>query len=1603
MRGHNPVVRKTVAELKAVSNKCLSYVDQTRSVVNLVSKDSAQRNPFVSIKIVPCADLIHQSPFKEVAEVESYQAVVMAASLVAHNSLFKLNREALVIPSSGACIAEDYYKEAMRLLAFRIQLLTNAYQIHLSTLKRALSAGKQTAISNSLNKVKQIQQYIAGASFIQKQYMLMQLNVDDQLELFPEAYMQCLIAAKAIARRNGNVMLTTATLQQQLYEAAAQGNVDRLYTLLAEPGVDVNQADLVTDRSALYLAVQANREAAVSVLVENGATESSDIDAEHSALTLAMMNDNWGMVKYLKQNLAIKSVIDLAPLHHGPSTKNLALKAVEYIFHCMLGIEHISDTLYEGELYAQKYDGDDEPYRFRLEKNSDNLWLAHCPNGRRYNLSLALKHANFEYFMLNECDKSQEIVMRCEKLLHQRRGGEAISRADKMTTDIGGIDTPVPLYAAEQTAIKYYTGTGSNDINPLLRGMSCDVSEIKLKEYFVHSMLVISGVNKHRSSDKYEERAVLTRHEKDDLPVDMLERMKTANQVVSRAAPLSFSEHGRVFSRRSNALLIKNLHQRQASIKKFSVCPGESEVIFPPHHLRFLSYDRNPVSEKSFFTTEIVSGLEVEYQQQYLLDLAMVDAYEILKRPYKESLDPRFGISRHYHALAHHVRACLLVEPVIKYFKQHAASDEFKVFCDHLTPEEITIMKLMMIFSRTGRESEAGPSQLAIFLSYNRKSAENLADFLRYHMDIDEDTINFYMDVLINAGNPRYAEFVTGATEEEKQRKLFFSYIAALAHKLDLPRVFGEAHYDSNVAVHNGSQEMTAGGFLVTASKQQKASFNRLEAIAMRMLQVTGDNLCFSRHGIDACSYDEAEFVKCNSDISYCWQQCQVATMQVLNENSTNCKKADGFMAAIKENNRQQVMHYLLHYTEHDFERFEFAFRGGVLIALMFAPHDYSDLLESCIPLLSINSTMALSALSEQLDSAHCNNVIVLPLVERLSLDDLIAAVKKLLINNAGMDLVGTVLSKIKTLDAGKYSSHFNVFFTQAVRSRYSTDALEVFIQAGAVVKAEHVLQAASVIGVDNRDVLLFLLSKINTIEILPAQVVFKLIIKSPAETQLPILHCLVDKGFVVTTDLLLKLITYYNRHEYNDTIMDLLLSKTDIEALSVASLARLLSASSDANLMKQMLDPHRLQHGAIIRALVLQPRRGEGSDINSAAAIKYMLSFNDGKFVDHCLDLQWRTELMLAVKSGKERVVDVFIEAGADVNLCDANGNFALTYALIGWNGRILDKLVHASNPLTYSRKNEIGFSPLTIAVLIPYIKRNAFVNNALSIMLQHCSVKLLFLLDIKRLICGRPSSFEVRGLVMRWLMYLFSTDLAPKLIMDNLVAVEEALDRKLIFRCADFDFQGSADNARIFEKIMTHADYGSLANALLDRCDINIGLSIALFERVANRMHNLSLLERLTKHYARRVVFSGPIDGLEDVLGRLTGVVCNRLVGRAQLEVVQMIATRKLNVEQPGTHGANRHKVETVLLLLSLNSVIRVEHIDKLYDCLLDKQLLISLFLLAQGAGEKTPKQIRTDTKRFFKLLIPKHCGLIFRLGDGGESRPDEMTPSGKRCVIS
>lgn len=584
-------------------------------------------------------------------------------------------------------------------------------------------------------------------------------------------------------------------------------------------------------------------------------------------------------------------------LLQGPSKKNQALLDVEYVLHSAIGLAYTLEAAYADRqgLYLSIEGTEAEA---RLYVNDDQQLMADCPNGRTYNLSLALKYANLQYFMLEGRDS--ELIARCKQGMLRRYAAPAtvegeskdseVTVSDRLTSGIGYGEAQAQIYDVEARAITQYTDADYYSVmNKLLRGELVINYLFEPKQIFISSMLALSGVNKNVSAGA----ARLYRKEA-ELPAGLDESSKAVDVIAMRRGFFSCSQSTNSHFKPATSFPIHLELQasHQQSIASVAWCKGEQEVLHPPVALKTVSSrevsvsnDEGGIERRRKVVVKMVQGVATEDYDEYIVDLSLQAAHQILKKPYEDKtnplyrtddLDPLAKINRHNHALAHHVRVVSYVDSVIDYFKTMAMEPVFREFCDQLTHEDINTIKILLAFSKTGRESEIGffdaPER---YQEFQEASVTHLIAFMRTSASYSDEEIELYADILRYMGNPEYAAMPSALSEADRSKQVFINHIITLAHKLDLPRCYGKSQYKKSLQMYNDT------ALVDTMNPNQKMLFDNLQIQARNALRMTGDQIYFSDYHDGAVGINEGIFFRSNIELAFCKDVCHAASMQV--------------------------------------------------------------------------------------------------------------------------------------------------------------------------------------------------------------------------------------------------------------------------------------------------------------------------------------------------------------------------------------------------------------------------------------------------------------------------------------------------------------------------------------------------------------------------------------------------------------------------------------------------------------------------------------------------------------------------------------------------
>jgi hypothetical protein len=238
-----------------------------------------------------------------------------------------------------------------------------------------------------------------------------------------------------------------------------------------------------------------------------------------------------------------------------------------------------------------------------------------------------------------------------------------------------------------------------------------------------------------------------------------------------------------------------------------------------------------------------------QHTQGYWSLMALEKAYKShLSKPYTEAGSMvtvhRTQIYRPNHGLAHTFRVMTYIPLVIDYFAQHAKDAAFKLFCQNLSLREREWLKVAAAYSITGRESEIAASENpARYDKIREDCMSHLHDFLtKYPMHFPTPKMQERMEHIVRyMGNPGYEIVLMGKpainqheSEEERSHRNFLHRILTIAHKLDLPRCYDPAHFESAMQLCRELSEM---------SPAQQMDYDRMVGYAIDLLKAHGNAL----------------------------------------------------------------------------------------------------------------------------------------------------------------------------------------------------------------------------------------------------------------------------------------------------------------------------------------------------------------------------------------------------------------------------------------------------------------------------------------------------------------------------------------------------------------------------------------------------------------------------------------------------------------------------------------------------------------------------------------------------------------------------------------
>lgn len=330
------------------------------------------------------------------------------------------------------------------------------------------------------------------------------------------------------------------------------------------------------------------------------------------------------------------------------------------------------------------------------------------------------------------------------------------------------------------------------------------------------------------------------------------------------------------------------------AIKKFFAGSSLHNSYFIVKGMLDYAIAHNATRVVQFVTEEFKTTLEMASEQNTLKLLQAIKYIykHHLCNPYKDATLYPFDVQmtinkeiihRPNHGLAHTVRVADYAKYIIDYFKTFAKDDNFRTFCQNITPEKLLEIEIALLFRISGRESEAGfRDDPKLYDQYRENGVNN---FLRYAKLIGMSPAdqNKYAELIRHAGNPEYP--TKGNHDPEKN---YIFYIMNFAHNLDLMRCYDANSYLKAITFDNQVVE--------SSPDQQKGLHDLLNIVSMK-IKATGDRLVCSYSEVEEKvvdvhkPYDQQSFLQASKNPTICTELVQsVSLPQQENKASTQHK-----------------------------------------------------------------------------------------------------------------------------------------------------------------------------------------------------------------------------------------------------------------------------------------------------------------------------------------------------------------------------------------------------------------------------------------------------------------------------------------------------------------------------------------------------------------------------------------------------------------------------------------------------------------------------------------------------------------------------------------
>ena len=336
-----------------------------------------------------------------------------------------------------------------------------------------------------------------------------------------------------------------------------------------------------------------------------------------------------------------------------------------------------------------------------------------------------------------------------------------------------------------------------------------------------------------------------------------------------------------------------------------SVSTTEAEVIIPPgtQVVNRISGDKltaTIVNSPQFQISDYWADLALRYANRHYLTTQYKDAPDAIRGNNTVLVRPNHGV-------AHTHRVMSNIQTVKQYFANYASDADFRDFCNHMSEQDVQLLKMATAFRVTGRESEIGfNDNPELYLQYRRRSAEHLEDFINTTNPMPELQgtkreliVARLKEVVQYMGDPNYPEKNTGATAKERAVRNYLHRILSMSHDLDLARCRVPNAYDNDLAPFAEH---------VVASEEQHQAFIALKHYAIKLIKSHGGrtycDISDNGETIDSAEngYNTTRFIETSQSFAKLYQRTNAVPTprMTVRDDQFRFRYKDSFENAIK-------------------------------------------------------------------------------------------------------------------------------------------------------------------------------------------------------------------------------------------------------------------------------------------------------------------------------------------------------------------------------------------------------------------------------------------------------------------------------------------------------------------------------------------------------------------------------------------------------------------------------------------------------------------------------------------------------------------------------